>query len=487
MKYIDLAEAKKQMQTISSYLDEPLLLIGGIAVNQYDVTRQSQDIDLICSHETATNLVRDLYPSDIWRRRDVKNDEYRPSYYLEHKHDNKYPVIKFGPKIKERGAYKYLDWEQLKKDAVPFKYKNETFDKILVPSMEALCYTKIVSFLGRNKSQKEKLRQDIRDITELTNIDSFQIGVFLNYIFSNRMEEELVSNLHSRISHIDESLEGSNIGKLIKLFSKQNVVNEPIEAKNCVPMMQPQPQIIDTQNITRLVAFDLDGTLIKGIRHSWTVVWRHLNVDSKGQLQRKEKFRKKQLSYLDWCRLDGEDFKKNGLNKAHFQEIIKSHGLALTKNLREGLKALRDKGIKTAVISGGIDALLYELLPDADELFDEILINRFVFSDIGDLKSISATEYDWDDSKIGVVGKRRGLERVCEKYNISMEDSAFVGDDLNDIEAMKSAGLKIFYCGDTREFVNGNHLPQDIAIIPENDFLKIVERVLNPPIGEQVD
>lgn len=102
--------------------------------------------------------------------------------------------------------------------------------------------------------------------------------------------------------------------------------------------------------------------------------------------------------------------------------------------------------------------MLYELIPDADDLFDEILINRFLFLDDGSLNRISATEYDWDDIKVGVVGKRRGLERICEKYNFSVEDAAFIGDDLNDIEAIKTAGLKIFYCGDHREFAAGDRL-----------------------------
>ena len=486
MEHIDIAEAKLQIERISDKLEEPLLLIGGIAINQYDVTRQSQDIDLICDHNTATSLVKKLYPTTSWTRTEIHNDEYRPSYHIKHKHNEEYPIIKIGPKIIERGAYKYLDWEKLKEGAIPFSYKDKKLKNILVPSIEALCYSKIVSFIGRIIENKDKLNQDLQDICELANNDSFRLGILLNLIASNGFEVEMDENFQKRLNFLGNSIEKSNIGKIIQLFSMNTDTNYNA-SNNKHTVLQPRPSLVKVENKIKLAAFDLDGTLIKGLRHSWTLVWKHLKVDNKIQKQRKEDFRNNKLSYLDWCRLDGEAFIKHGLKKDHFEAIVKDHGLNITKNLREGLKILKENGIKTAIISGGIDTLLYTLLPEADDLFDEILINRFLYSDNNELATISATEYDWDDSKIGVVGKRRGLERICEKFDISTKDAAFVGDDLNDIEAMKSAGLDIFYCGDSREFFDKERLPTDIVIIPENNFLKVVDRILYPPTGEQIE
>ena len=241
------------------------------------------------------------------------------------------------------------------------------------------------------------------------------------------------------------------------------------------------------------ILFDLDGTLIKGIRHGWTMVWNILKGPGDTELQEKQKRRKKrfqegEISYLDWCREDGESCRELGLTRDHFKKLGGINHVSLTKNLREGLRKLRERGIKTAIISGGIDALLYELLPDADDLFDDILINQFIFSEDGIFEYISATEYDWDDSKVGVVGKRRGLERLCEKHGVAISDSAFVGDDLNDIEAMRAAGLKIFYCGDTREFRDSKNtaLPRNISIIPSNDFMRVVERILSKKAIDEV-
>ncbi|MGQ9617898.1 MAG: KdsC family phosphatase [Candidatus Aminicenantia bacterium] len=41
----------------------------------------------------------------------------------------------------------------------------------------------------------------------------------------------------------------------------------------------------------------------------------------------------------------------------------------------------------------------------------------------------------------GVNNKRKVLEEVLKKHNLSWEECCFIGDDINDIEAMKSAGF----------------------------------------------
>lgn len=471
MSYIDIAEAKKQIIRISKSLNNPLLLIGGLAVNQYVVTRISQDIDLVCDYETSRDLVVKLYPSNEWTNTEINEDEYRPSFIIQHKLKSDYPIIKFGPKIVERGSYKYLDWDALNKETARFKYNKIILENIHVPTVEALCYMKIVSFIGRSDNQIQKLRQDLWDIRELMNIDSFRLGVFLNLIIKNDFALELESKFHERLKFINETLDNCNIGTIVKLFSKS------IMLKNNIQINSP---FINEDTKVNLVVFDLDGTLIKGIRHSWTLLWNELNVDNKAQLQRKEKFCKGELSYLEWTRLDCDDLIKLGLNKSHFRKIVKNGKCSLTKNLVPAIQKLRENGIKTAIISGGIDALLYELLPEAQMLFDEIFINRFIFNNEGKLLSINATEYDWDDNKLGVVGKNRGLERICEKYDIPIEKSVFVGDDLNDFKAMRKAGTKIFYCGDCREFKN-EQLPMGIILIPENDLMKVVDKVLSLP------
>ena len=50
-KLIDLEVAKRQLVSINDYLKERHLLIGGLAVQRYVPTRDSRDIDLVCTYD----------------------------------------------------------------------------------------------------------------------------------------------------------------------------------------------------------------------------------------------------------------------------------------------------------------------------------------------------------------------------------------------------------------------------------------------------
>ena len=180
MAKITIAEMKKQLKRISDRVSEKFILIGGLAVNQYVITRNSHDIDLICDYEEAIDIIKNVYPSSEWNHYEINEDEYRPSYNIKHKRNDKYPIVKFGPKIIERGGYDFLNWDLLSENAISFKYKGQSLENILVPTIEALCYTKIVSFLGRDIKNKNKLRQDLSDIKDLTNNDNFKFNLLLN-------------------------------------------------------------------------------------------------------------------------------------------------------------------------------------------------------------------------------------------------------------------------------------------------------------------
>lgn len=491
--HIALAEAKKQLRLISKHLSAtnpenlPLLLIGGLAVNQYSDLRDSEDIDLVCESDMARNIIRALYPSETWHIEDKNNDEYRPSFHITHKLNSSYPTIKFGPKIEERGTYEFLDWEALRSDAAPARVQQEKLEMIYVPTADALCYTKLISLLGRSLDKVEKLRQDASDIRELINHKSFSIGNLVNLVYQNGFAQELETKLHERLIFLGESLDGSSLEKAVRLFSrsvaapKRLIIHQGATYAANSLVVPRAPTDMDNVEVSsvpkiRVAAFDVDGTLIKGIRHSWTIVWRHLKSENNSQ-KRLAEFRRGEISYLDWCRLDAEEFRRRGLRREHFYEIVHgSRTCSLTNNAEEALRKLRDSGVVTAIISGGIDLLLHTVFPSANELFDEIFINRFVFSDDGEFIGINATEYDWDDRYRGVVGKRRGLERICEKYGCSLQQAAFVGDDINDLHAMDAAGLKIFYCGDRRERLD---LPKEIDYMPENNLVKVADRILS--------
>ena len=48
-----------------------------------------------------------------------------------------------------------------------------------------------------------------------------------------------------------------------------------------------------------------------------------------------------------------------------------------------------------------------------------------------------------EDVMIGISAKKQALLALADKYNISLEEIAFMGDDLNDLPALLAAGLSV--------------------------------------------
>ncbi len=249
----------------------------------------------------------------------------------------------------------------------------------------------------------------------------------------------------------------------------------------------------NVESVSRVVAFDLDGTLIKGFRYSWTIVFKAIGSTGKEAVKFKEDFEFGRITYPDWCRSDCDILRAGGLTFEKVQRAVKESGASLTKNLLPAIEKLKANGCKVAIISGGADSVLYSLLPNADEIFDEIFINKLVYDkETGILEKIIPTLYDWDRYGNGVEGKQAGLIRLCERYGVEPKDSVFVGDDYNDVGAMAIAGMKIFYYSYSQydpsrglsKRPNIRKIPDDAIHEPGNDLMRVANRILNWQFGD---
>ena len=93
-----------------------------------------------------------------------------------------------------------------------------------------------------------------------------------------------------------------------------------------------------------------------------------------------------------------------------------SEGLIMKKfNVKDGMgtRLLREQGIKNAIIT----------------------------TDTSDLIKIRAERMKTDYLFLGVWDKENKLKEICEAENISLEHTAFIGDDVNDIGIIKAAGF----------------------------------------------
>lgn len=218
-KPIKLAQAKNELVRINEILDSPLILIGGLAVQQYHVARDSYDIDLVCEHATAMKILHELYPSIDWSYEDRNQDEYRPEFVIKHKVHANYPALRFGPKITERQPYSFIQWEELSIEARKFSYKDKILDNILVPSIEKLCLMKFASYLGRSRNSTEKILQDLRDIIVLSNHNNFRLGEFYNLTRRWKIGDEIKRAFRDLPDMHDREFSSSYLRGVTNLFS----------------------------------------------------------------------------------------------------------------------------------------------------------------------------------------------------------------------------------------------------------------------------
>jgi HAD superfamily phosphoserine phosphatase-like hydrolase len=203
-----------------------------------------------------------------------------------------------------------------------------------------------------------------------------------------------------------------------------------------------QAPITDNRRALAVCAFDLDGTIIQGpgFRYSWQLVWQFLGYDDAIRRKLYAKHAAGEITYDRWCEECLFYFRERRLKKEHFLEIARD--VRTTGHMREALRLLKHEGIATGIISGGIDTLLETVIPDHQDLFEFVYINRFKYSN-GMLVGIEPTPFDFE-------GKINALEIEAERRGATLQEAVFVGEGKNDapvVEVMRQrgTGLAIAY------------------------------------------
>jgi HAD superfamily phosphoserine phosphatase-like hydrolase len=217
----------------------------------------------------------------------------------------------------------------------------------------------------------------------------------------------------------------------------------------------------------RVIGFDLDGTLLRGYEFSWTLVWEFLKVPGAVSKEARRKYlasKKSFADYQEWCEHDLRHMRQRALRREQFADITKS--VSVTNNLIEALTILRDEGFVLAIISGGIDAFIKEKIPNAEQLFDYICVNRLEYDDQGIVCAIEPTPFDF-------AGKATALDMICKDHGVTLAEAVFVGEGMNDAYVAQAAGLSIAYPP------HGDVIPASSrAAVEEDDLLKILSHVL---------
>lgn len=183
-----------------------------------------------------------------------------------------------------------------------------------------------------------------------------------------------------------------------------------------------------------MVVFDIDGTLI--VHPTGKVVWQHLchrfGTPIEVNHARLKQHVSGELSYADWVRLDIEDWQRAGARRSQVVDALRE--FRLREGARAALSELQRRGYRLAAVSGTLDILVETVFPDHP--FERIFSNRIFFDDDGAISGWEATPFDFD-------GKATALRELASDGTVSLERMAFVGDDINDVDAAKAVGFSV--------------------------------------------
>ncbi len=198
-----------------------------------------------------------------------------------------------------------------------------------------------------------------------------------------------------------------------------------------------------------LVAFDVDGTLVRGPgdRTVWEVLNERFTGRSDWNEQRFALYRAGKLSYAEWVALDIGGWRDAGARR---DDLFAAFALLeLVPGTREALAALAAVGHRLVVISGTLDVMLDHLLPDSP--FHEVHATRIEFDGSGRISGWHATPHDME-------GKALLLREIAEREGIPLSRCAFVGDSSNDVWIARQAGLAIAFNPKSAELEQAAHV-----------------------------
>ena len=209
--------------------------------------------------------------------------------------------------------------------------------------------------------------------------------------------------------------------------------------------------------MVKLVAFDMDGVLVD-IKSSWVHVHRHFGVNNEHSL---EAYLKGEIDDLEFIRRDVALWMER--DPALKMEDVKR--ILSTAPLMDGavktIATLRDNGVRTAIVSAGIDLLAERV---AIELgMDMFYANGFVADCTGTLTGEGVLNVRLDQ-------KGEKLQEIADLFGFETNDVASVGNSRYDVPMFEVSGLGVAFCPEDDETRNSAD-----EVVEEKNLARILQ------------
>ncbi|MCJ7516515.1 MAG: HAD-IB family phosphatase [Methanomassiliicoccales archaeon] len=181
-----------------------------------------------------------------------------------------------------------------------------------------------------------------------------------------------------------------------------------------------------------LVAFDMDGVLVR-YPSSWTWVHHHFGVTNETAL---EAYMQGQIDDREFMRRDISLWieRKEDLCKADIDRILED--LPVTEGIDDTVSILKREGIKTAIVSGGLDSVARGMSERYG--FEGWIANGLEYDRAGRLTGEGIL-------RVELMNKRAALDSVLKLWGIGRERTVCVGNSFVDVSMFEECGLKIAY------------------------------------------
>jgi len=179
----------------------------------------------------------------------------------------------------------------------------------------------------------------------------------------------------------------------------------------------------------KLVAFDMDGTLIED-DSCWGVIHRHFGTHAQATVNLRA-YERNEINYVEFMRRDIALWQP----RPHISQIEKIlEGLQPTPSAVDVIQEIRKRGYQLAMITGGIDIL-------ADRIAKQLGIPYVVANGLGtDDRGYLTGEGIFH---VEPCQKHETLAKLAAELDATLDECVAVGDSKYDSNFLKHAGLAV--------------------------------------------
>jgi len=193
-----------------------------------------------------------------------------------------------------------------------------------------------------------------------------------------------------------------------------------------------------------LVAFDMDGVLVDYLS-SWTWVHDRFGVSNEESVI---SFMDGEIDDLEFMRRDIALWLKHrpGL---HLEDVERELArLPINPGIGATVRALKERGTRTVIISGGLDIIASKLAKEYG--FDAQWSNGLASDAYGKLTGEGVL-------RVELCNKRKALQEAQDLYDVSQERTAAIGNSSIDVSMFKASTLGIAFNPIDEDVVRGAH------------------------------